>query len=59
MSWRPWAIESFRFLIVGHGAEEQWLRDRMPRAEIPGVLKGEELSTGLRQHGSVCVSLAH
>jgi phosphatidylinositol alpha 1,6-mannosyltransferase len=35
---------NFRFLIVGHGAEEQWLRDRMPRAEIPGVLKGEALS---------------
>ena len=37
--------KSFRFLIVGHGAEEQWLRDRMPRAEIPGVLKGQALST--------------
>ena len=37
--------KSFRFLIVGHGAEEQWLRDRMPRAEIPGVLKGHALST--------------
>jgi glycosyltransferase involved in cell wall biosynthesis len=37
--------QSFRFLIVGHGAEEGWLRERMPRAEIPGVLKGEALST--------------
>ena len=37
--------KSFRFLIVGHGAEEQWLRDRMPRAEVPGVLKGQALST--------------
>jgi phosphatidylinositol alpha 1,6-mannosyltransferase len=37
--------KSFRFLIVGHGAEEGWLRDGMPRAEIPGVLKGEALST--------------
>jgi len=36
---------SFRFLIVGHGAEEGWLRERMPRAEIPGVLRGEELAT--------------
>jgi glycosyltransferase involved in cell wall biosynthesis len=36
--------KGFRFLIVGHGAEEQWLRDRMPRAEIPGVLRGEALS---------------
>jgi phosphatidylinositol alpha 1,6-mannosyltransferase len=36
--------KSFRFLIVGHGAEEAWLRERLPRAEIAGVLKGEELS---------------
>jgi glycosyltransferase involved in cell wall biosynthesis len=35
----------FRFLIVGHGAEETWLRERLPRAEIPGVLKGQALST--------------
>jgi glycosyltransferase involved in cell wall biosynthesis len=37
--------KDFRFLIVGHGAEEAWLRERLPRAEIPGVLKGEALST--------------
>jgi glycosyltransferase involved in cell wall biosynthesis len=37
--------KSFRFLIVGHGAEEGLLRERLPRAEIPGVLKGEPLST--------------
>ncbi len=35
---------SFRFLIVGHGAEEGWLRERMPRAEFTGVLRGEALS---------------
>jgi glycosyltransferase involved in cell wall biosynthesis len=35
---------SFRFLIVGHGAEEAWLRERLPRAEMPGVLRGEALS---------------
>ena len=35
---------SFRFLIVGHGAEEGWLRERLPRAEFTGVLKGEALS---------------
>ena len=35
---------SFRFLIVGHGAEEPWLRDHMPRAEFTGVLRGEALS---------------
>jgi glycosyltransferase involved in cell wall biosynthesis len=35
---------SFRFLIVGHGAEESWLRERLPRAEFTGVLRGEDLS---------------
>jgi glycosyltransferase involved in cell wall biosynthesis len=36
--------KSFRFLIVGHGAEEGWLRERLPRAEFTGVLRGEALS---------------
>jgi len=36
---------SFHFLIVGHGAEEAWLRQRLPRAEFTGVLRGEALST--------------
>jgi glycosyltransferase involved in cell wall biosynthesis len=36
---------SFRFLIVGHGGEDAWLRERLPRAEFTGVLKGEALST--------------
>jgi glycosyltransferase involved in cell wall biosynthesis len=35
---------SFRFLIVGHGAEEGWLRAHLPRAEFTGVLRGEALS---------------
>jgi glycosyltransferase involved in cell wall biosynthesis len=35
---------SFRFLIVGHGAEEAWLRERLSRAEFTGVLKGEALA---------------
>jgi glycosyltransferase involved in cell wall biosynthesis len=37
--------KSFRFLIVGHGGLEGWLRERLPRAEFTGVLKGEPLST--------------
>ncbi len=37
--------KSFRFLIVGHGSEEGWLRERLPRAEFAGVLKGEALAT--------------
>lgn len=35
---------SFRFLIVGHGGEEAWLRERLPRAEFTGVLRGEALA---------------
>ena len=35
---------SFRFLIVGHGGEEPWLRERLPRAEFTGVLHGEALA---------------
>jgi glycosyltransferase involved in cell wall biosynthesis len=35
---------NFRFLIIGQGDEGQWLRDRMPQAEFPGVLRGEALA---------------
>jgi glycosyltransferase involved in cell wall biosynthesis len=37
-------VTNFRFLIVGHGAEEGWLRERLPRAQFPGVLRGEALA---------------
>jgi glycosyltransferase involved in cell wall biosynthesis len=37
-------INNFKFLIIGHGAEEQWLRAHMPQAEFTGVLKGAALS---------------
>jgi glycosyltransferase involved in cell wall biosynthesis len=33
-----------KFLIVGHGGDEAWLRERMPHTEFTGVLRGEELS---------------
>jgi glycosyltransferase involved in cell wall biosynthesis len=36
--------KNFRFLIVGHGNEQPWLRERLPRAEFTGVLKGEPLA---------------
>jgi len=36
--------QSFRFLIVGHGGDEAWLRERLHRADFTGVLHGEELS---------------
>jgi len=37
-------LTNFRFLIVGHGAEEPWLREHLPGAEFAGVLRGEALS---------------
>lgn len=37
-------LHDFRFMVVGHGAEEAWLRERLPRAEFTGVLKGKPLS---------------
>jgi glycosyltransferase involved in cell wall biosynthesis len=33
-----------RFVFVGHGSEEIWLRKNFPDAVLTGVLKGEELS---------------
>ena len=35
---------NFRFLIVGHGAEQQRLRAQLPRAVFTGVLKGQALA---------------
>jgi phosphatidylinositol alpha 1,6-mannosyltransferase len=35
---------NFRFLIIGHGQEEAWLRERMSHAEFAGVLHGEALA---------------
>jgi glycosyltransferase involved in cell wall biosynthesis len=37
-------LTNFRFLIVGQGIQENWLRERLPRAEFTGVLRGEKLS---------------
>jgi phosphatidylinositol alpha 1,6-mannosyltransferase len=37
-------ISDFRFLIVGHGKEETWLRQQLPNAEFTGVLRGRDLS---------------
>jgi phosphatidylinositol alpha 1,6-mannosyltransferase len=36
-------IGNFRFLIIGHGKEEVWLRQHLPNAEFTGVLRGAEL----------------
>jgi phosphatidylinositol alpha 1,6-mannosyltransferase len=37
-------LTDFRFLIVGEGSERAWLRQTMPDAEFPGILRGEELA---------------
>ncbi len=37
-------ISNIRFLIIGQGAEEQWLRENLPAADLPGVLRGVDLS---------------
>jgi len=37
-------VENFRFLVVGHGGDEQWLREHLHRATFAGVLRGEELA---------------
>jgi phosphatidylinositol alpha 1,6-mannosyltransferase len=39
---RGWT--NFRFLILGQGIEEAWLRERLPGAEFAGVLRGEALA---------------
>jgi glycosyltransferase involved in cell wall biosynthesis len=37
-------VSNFRFLIVGHGGDEAWLRKRLPQAEFTGMLRGETLA---------------
>jgi phosphatidylinositol alpha 1,6-mannosyltransferase len=37
-------ITGFRFLIVGHGKEEKWLREHLPNSEFTGVLRGHDLA---------------
>jgi glycosyltransferase involved in cell wall biosynthesis len=41
---RRQGAENFRFLIVGHGGEEAWLRQRLVSAEFTGVLRGAQLA---------------
>jgi phosphatidylinositol alpha 1,6-mannosyltransferase len=38
------SFSNFRFLIVGQGAEQPWLRANMKKADFTGVLKGEALA---------------
>jgi glycosyltransferase involved in cell wall biosynthesis len=39
----------YRFLIVGEGGQESWLREHLKRAEVAGVLRGENLAAAYRQ----------
>lgn len=34
----------YRFLVVGQGAETEWLRKHLPKSEFPGVLRGPDLA---------------
>ena len=38
-------ISNFRFLIVGDGSEREWLQRNLHHADLPGVLRGEELAS--------------
>jgi phosphatidylinositol alpha 1,6-mannosyltransferase len=35
---------NFRFLVVGQGAEEAWLKENLEKADFTGVLRGEDLA---------------
>ncbi|HEY4019519.1 MAG TPA: glycosyltransferase [Pseudonocardiaceae bacterium] len=37
-------VTNFRFCIIGQGIKENWLREHLPGAEFPGVLRGEALA---------------
>jgi phosphatidylinositol alpha 1,6-mannosyltransferase len=37
-------VPPFRFLIVGDGSERDWLRQHLAAADLPGILRGEQLA---------------
>ena len=37
-------VSNYRFLVVGQGAEEPWLRAHLKQAEFTGILRGEDLA---------------
>ncbi|MFN8686530.1 MAG: glycosyltransferase, partial [Acidobacteriota bacterium] len=37
-------VTNYRFLIVGDGSEREWLAQNLKSADLPGVLRGEELA---------------
>ena len=40
---RP-GMPPFRFLIVGDGSEREWLQQNLASADLPGILRGEDLA---------------
>lgn len=41
---RQAGLSNYRFLIAGEGSERAWLRDHLPGAELPGLLRGDALA---------------
>lgn len=41
---RQAGVPPFRFLIVGDGSERDWLRQNLAAADLPGILRGEQLA---------------
>jgi glycosyltransferase involved in cell wall biosynthesis len=37
-------VRQYRFVVVGHGPEQEWLEENLQQAEFPGVLRGEALA---------------
>jgi phosphatidylinositol alpha 1,6-mannosyltransferase len=37
-------LTNFRFLIVGDGSEREWLSRNLKHADLPGILRGEDLA---------------
>jgi glycosyltransferase involved in cell wall biosynthesis len=37
-------LTNFRFLVIGHGSEDAFLRERMSHLELAGVLRGDSLA---------------
>lgn len=41
--------QDYKFLLVGEGGQHRWLRKHLQKAELPGVLRGEDLAAAYRR----------
>ena len=41
--------DNYRFLLVGDGGQQDWLRKNLVKAELPGVLRGGDLAAAYRR----------